>query len=75
MAHVIEFVTDWLADLEKSPGQPLERLLLRSGTRRRARLRARILPGRWGPVEAADLSFEDGTTALGVPYAAFTFID
>jgi len=53
----------------------VERVLLRSGTRLRARLRPRILEDVFGLVEAADLFFEDGTGARGVPFATFVFVD
>jgi hypothetical protein len=72
MEQTIEFVTDWWADLELSPGQPPERVLVPRGTRRRAEVRPRTLTGKWAFVEAADLHFEDGSTALGVHYDAFT---
>jgi hypothetical protein len=75
MFHVLEFVSNWWADLEQAPGGPLEQVLIRKGTRRRARVRPHSLPGQWGPVESADLCFEDGSTALGVHYAAFAFAD
>jgi hypothetical protein len=34
-----------------------------------------VVRGRRGPVEVADLLFEDGSRAHTVPYAAFTFAD
>ena len=75
MYHVIEFVEDWRADLERAPGQPLERVLLRRGTRRRAQVRPHVVERRGGPVEAADLLFENGAATRDVPFACITFPD
>jgi hypothetical protein len=73
--HVIEFVSPWWADLERSRVQPLERVLLPRGTRRRAQVRPHVVEGAGGPVEVADLFFEDGTAARGVPFCCFSFLD
>ncbi len=75
MYHVIEFVKDWWADLEREPGRPVERVLLVRGSRLRAELRPRVIEAECGPVEAADLLFEDGSVARGVPYAFLTFVE
>ncbi len=76
MYHLIEFVADWWADLERGPRQPLEQVLIRRGARRRAQVRPHVVE-REGepPVETADLFFEDGTATRGVPFAAITFPD
>jgi hypothetical protein len=73
--HAIEFAADLWLDLERSPRQPLERVLFRRGARRRTQLRPYVVEGEMGPVEAADLFFEDGTAARGVPFASFAFAD
>jgi hypothetical protein len=52
-------------------GQSLGQVLLRSGTWRRARVRARLIEGE----EVADLCFDDGSVARGVPFTAFAFAD
>ena len=75
MYHVIEFVTSWWADLEREPSQPVQRVLLGRGSRRRAESRPRIVEGVTGPVEVADLYFEDGSIARGVPFASLRFVD
>ena len=75
MYHVIEFVADWWADLEREPGQPVERTPLFRGSRRRVETRPRVFEGERGPVEAADLLFEDGSIARSVPFAFLTFVD
>jgi len=75
MYHVIEFVTDWWADVEPAPGQLLERLRVRRGTRRRARVLPRVAESADGPVETADLVFEDGSVARGMSRAAFRVVE
>jgi hypothetical protein len=73
MYHAIEFAVDLWVDLERSRRHPLERVLLRRGTRRRAQLRPLVLETAYGPLEAADLFFEDGTATRGIPFASFAF--
>jgi hypothetical protein len=74
MYHTIEFAVDFLADLEISPKLRLERLLLRKGTRLQAQIRPSVVEGEDGPVEVADLFFEDGTATRTVPFACFSFL-
>jgi hypothetical protein len=73
MYHTIEFAADLWVDLELSPKQPLERVLLRRGTKVRAQIRPHVLETLTGPTEAADLFFEDGTTARDIPFRRFVF--
>ena len=75
MYHTIEFTADRWVDLERSPRHPLERLLLRAGDRMPAQIKPYILEGVSGPVETADLFFEDGAAARGVPFACFCFVE
>ena len=75
MFHTIEFAADFTVDLEVSRKHPLERLLLKKGTRRRVQIRPYVAESTKGPVEVADLFFEDGTTARMVPFACFAFVD
>jgi len=72
MYQVVELLVNWRVELERPQGQPPGRVLLRQGTKVRAEVRPRVLVREKGQVPAADLCFEDGTTALGVP--AFAFI-
>jgi hypothetical protein len=74
MYHVIEFVTDRWVDLDCA-FHPLARVLLRRGHRWRAQVRPQIIEAETGPVEVADLLFEDGTAARRVPFACFAFAD
>jgi len=75
MYHTIEFHTVRTVDLEVSRNQPLEKLCLRKGTRRKAEIRPYVIEGASGPIEVADLFFEDGSTARGLPFDAFSFVD
>lgn len=75
MYHIIQFAVDFLADVEVSRRQRLERVLLRKGTRLPAQIKPGVVEGEDGPVEVADLLFEDGTAAREVPFAYFCFLD
>jgi hypothetical protein len=68
MEYVVEFVTDVWVDLERRCGQRRERVLLRKDSHRCARVRPRLIEK-----QAADLCFEDGSTAPGVPLSDFCF--
>ena len=74
MYHTIEFTEEFSGDLEVSRKQKLERILLRIGTRVRAQLKPYIAETQDGPVEVADLFFEDGTATRRVPFASFSFV-
>ena len=74
MYHTIEFAADLTVDLEVSPKQPLERVRMRKGMRRRAQVRPYVLETEDGPVEVADLFFDDGTAARKVPFACFALV-
>jgi hypothetical protein len=73
--HTITFVTDRWVDLEQSPSQPLERVLLRGGTRVAAQIKPYVVEDVLGPVEVADLCFEDGSAIRRIPFASFSFVD
>ena len=73
MYHTIEFAMNFWVDLVRSPNQPLERVQVLRGMRCRAQLRPRIVETDQGLFEVADLYFEDGTAAFGVPFASFAF--
>jgi hypothetical protein len=64
-----------MVDLEVSRKQPLERVLIRRGTRVRAQLRPYVIEMENGPIEVADLFFEDGTSTRGVRFEWFTFVE
>ena len=75
MYHTIEFDESLTLDLEISRKDPLERVSFLKGSRLRAQLRPHVLDTEEGPVEVADLFFEDGTATRRVRFACFTFID
>jgi len=73
--HCIEILVDFMADMEVSPRQPLERVLIRKGSRLQAQLRPYVVETTFGPVEVADLYFDDGTTTRCIPFAHFMLTD
>jgi len=75
MYHTITFLVNRLFDVEVSSKQPLERVLIRPGTRLRAQIKPYVLETEDGPVEVADLFLEDGTATRAVPFACFSFVD
>jgi len=75
MYHTIEFDEALTLDLELTRKHPLERVSILKGTRLRAQLRPHVLESDEGPIEVADLFFEDGTTSRGVRFSSFSFVD
>jgi hypothetical protein len=75
MYHTIEFAAEFIIDRETSAKQPLERILVRKGTRANVQLRPYVVESDEGPVEVADLFFEDGSATRTVRYECFSFVD
>jgi hypothetical protein len=75
MYHTIEFVAEVNADMEISPKQPMERVRIEKGARRLVQIKPYIMEGNKGPLEVADLFFEDGSATRQVPFAFFRFVD
>jgi hypothetical protein len=75
MYHTIEFAGKFLVDLEMKPSDRLARMVVDKGTRMFARVRPYVVETIQGPVEVADLCFEDGSTARAVPFERFSFVD
>ena len=75
MYHTIEFDEPLTLDLEISPKQPLERVSVRKGTRLQAQIKPYVVETEDGPVEVADLFFDDGTTARRVRFSSFSFVE
>jgi hypothetical protein len=75
MYHLIEFTRAFTADLEVSPKQRLEQLRIQKGTRVYVGLRPYIVETATGPVEVADLYFEDGTVTRQVRFDQFRFME
>lgn len=74
MYHTIEFSVELEVDLEIARTKPLERLLIRRGSKMRAQIRPYVIEGAKGPIEVADLFFENGSTTRQVPFAWFNFV-
>ncbi len=47
---------------------------MKKGTRVRAQVKPYVVEADDGPVEVADLFFEDGTATRAVPFALFSFV-
>jgi hypothetical protein len=75
MYHTIEFAEEMMVDLEISPRHWLEQMLIRRGTRLQAQIKPYVVEAEDGPVEVADLFFDDGTTTRMVPFESFSFVD
>ncbi len=75
MYHTIEVCHGFITDVEISPRHRLERLRLRKGTLVTVSLRPYVVEGDDGPVEVADLYFEDGSVARGVRFEQFRFAE
>ena len=75
MYHTIEFNGDFTVVLEVSPKQPREQLRISSGTRLSAQIKPYVVESPDGPVEVADLFFDDGTTTRSVPFELFCFVN
>jgi hypothetical protein len=75
MYHRIEFCTAFVVDLVVSARQRMERVRIEQGMRAYASVHPYVIETGRGPVEAADLWFEDGSVARGVRYEQFRFTD
>jgi hypothetical protein len=75
MYHTLEFAVDFTVDLETSPHDRLQRMLIRKGTRLQAQVKPHVIESEDGPVEVADLFFADGTATRMIRYAWFAFVD
>jgi hypothetical protein len=75
MYHTLEFLGDFTIDLQISPRQPLERMVVHKGSRLVAQLRPYVVEAEGGPVEVADLFFEDGSSSIAVRFECFSFVD
>ena len=75
MYHTIEFVKEVLVDLESSPRNWLEQMLIRRGARFQAQIKPYVVEAENDLVEVADLFFADGTTTRRVPFELFSFVE
>jgi hypothetical protein len=74
MFHEIEFRLKGIAQRDSSDANVNQGAIAR-GTRVRAEIRPYVVETKYGPVEVADLSLEDGTVARGVRFASFRFVE
>ncbi len=75
MYHLIEFSAAFTADLAVSPKQRLERVRIQKGMRAYAYPLPYVIETSQGPVEVADLCFDDGSVAREVRFERFRFVD
>jgi hypothetical protein len=75
MYHTVTFPGGLVLDREVSRKQPLDQVRIRAGECLRVQLKPYVVESPDGPMEVADLFFEDGGTARGVPFAFFSFTD
>jgi hypothetical protein len=75
MFHAIEFIDDFLIDLEVPSTDRLERVLIRRNTRMQARIKPSVVETPEGPVEVADLILPDGTATRRVRFGCFRFAE
>jgi hypothetical protein len=73
--HTIEFFTNLVADLEVGRQKPLERVLIHKGSRLLVQLKPYVVETVHGPIEVADLFFEDGSCIRTVPFACLAFVE
>lgn len=74
MYHAIRFHVQFTVGLEIAPKQ-LEQLVIQKGDQLRTRIKPHVAEGADGPVEVADLYFENGTISRNVPFSLFAFVD
>ena len=68
MTNHIEFVQDWFAEVESTPGR-LRQVAFRRGEKLYAKVRPVVT--NLGEAPSANLKLADGTTALHVPLSRF----
>lgn len=69
----IVFTGDLTVYLEVSAKRLLERLHIRKGDHRQARIKPYVVEAEDRPMEVADLFFADGTATRRVPFEMFSF--
>jgi hypothetical protein len=74
MYHTLQFTEDYKGKREIARNQRLERIRIKTGSQVRAEVKPYVVEGADGPVEVADLFFEDGTATRTVPFAYFAFV-
>jgi hypothetical protein len=75
MYHTIEILANLLADVQVAHQKTLKRVRLVKGSRLHAQLKPYVVESVHGPVEVADVSFDDGSCIRAVPFACLTFVE
>lgn len=75
MYHTIEFILETVIDVEISRMDRLELAVIEQGTRRKAQVKPYVVETEDGPVEVADLFFDDGTSTSQIRFECFAFVD
>lgn len=75
MYHNIEFRLKAVVALETAGTGRMQQVEIKPATRLRAHVKPYVVESDFGPVETADLFFEDGAVARGVRFASFSFLD
>jgi len=75
MYHDVQFTENLLIDVERSAKDHLERTAIREGSRARVQIKPYVIETDEGPVEVADLFFEDGTATRRVSFDSFFFVE
>jgi hypothetical protein len=75
MFHTIEFTVQTFVDLEISRNDRLELIIIQKGSRCQAQVKPYVVETQDGPVEVADLFFDDGTSISRLPFRCFAFVD
>jgi hypothetical protein len=73
--HPIEFTTGCIIRVQPPGRDVLAPVFILPGTRVRAEIWPAVVETAGGPVEVAELTFEDGCRAPLLPYACFAFVD
>ena len=75
MYHLIEFKANFTDEQGLTVRERVERLLALKSKRAHVHLRPHVVETAQGPVEVADLYFQDGTVSHQVRFDQFRFID
>jgi len=73
--HTIEFRQAVVTEVDRPEYRYQQRIVINQGTRLHVQLKPYVAESPKGPVEVADLYFEDGGIAHAVQFAAFRFIE
>ncbi len=75
MYHTIEFVSDFVIDLDEGATEQGTQLQVRKGTQFQVWLTPYVVDCDQCPVEVADLHTSNGSVLRTVPFGFFSFVD